>query len=47
VTSADIVPYSISSSPLPDSEVIRVIALPNATWQASRELYLLRRHPKR
>jgi hypothetical protein len=47
VTSADIVPYSISSSPLPDSEVIRVIPLPNATWQASRELYLLRRHPKR
>ena len=35
--------YSITNSPLPKSEVLRVVPLIHASWQATRVLYVVRR----
>jgi hypothetical protein len=35
--------YSIANSPLPQSEVLRIVALDHASWQATRVVYVLRR----
>jgi len=35
--------YSVVNGPMPDSDVIGVIPLDRASWQASRTLYLIRR----
>ena len=43
VTSGGSAPYVIANHPMPGTDVIRVVPLPRATWQASRELYVLKR----
>ena len=43
VTSASHPPYAVVSHPPPGVTVLRVIPLPRATWQASRELYVVKR----
>lgn len=43
VTSGGSAPYVISNHPLPGADVIRVVPLPRATWQATRELYVVKR----
>jgi len=35
--------YSITNRPLPHSEVLRIVPLERATWQATRVLYIVRR----
>ncbi len=35
--------YSITNSPLPQSEVLRIVPLEHASWQATRVLYVVRR----
>lgn len=35
--------YSITNSPLPQSEVLRIVPLEHASWQATRALYLVHR----
>jgi hypothetical protein len=35
--------YSITNSPLPQAEVIRIVPLAQASWQATRALYVVRR----
>jgi dolichyl-phosphate-mannose-protein mannosyltransferase len=35
--------YSIANSPQPGYDVMEVVPLPDATWQATRQLYVLRR----
>jgi hypothetical protein len=36
--------YSITNSPLPQSEVLRIVPLEHASWQATRVLYVVRRN---
>jgi hypothetical protein len=43
VTSARLTRYSIANGPAPESDIVRVIPLDRATWQASRVLYVVRR----
>jgi hypothetical protein len=43
VTSDRKTPYVIANYPWPDADVVQVIPLPRATWQATRELYVMRR----
>jgi hypothetical protein len=43
VTSKAATHYEIANSPLPHTEVIRVVPLDRASWQATRELYVVRR----
>jgi hypothetical protein len=43
VTSATATHYSITNNPLPQSEVLRIIPLERATWQATRAVYVVRR----
>ena len=43
VTSNHPTHYSITNSPLPGSEVLRVVPLERATWQSTRVLYVVRR----
>ena len=35
--------YSITNSPLPQSEVLRIVPLEHASWQATRVVYVVRR----
>jgi hypothetical protein len=42
VTSKDAKPYRITNSPQPGTDILRVVPLKRATWQASREIYVLR-----
>jgi hypothetical protein len=35
--------YSITNSPLPQSEVLRIVPLERASWQATRVVYVVRR----
>jgi hypothetical protein len=35
--------YTLMSHPTPEVDVVRVVPVPQATWQASRELYLVKR----
>jgi hypothetical protein len=35
--------YALMSHPTPEVDVVRVVPLPHATWQASRELYVVKR----
>jgi len=35
--------YSITNSPLPDSEILRIVPLERASWQSTHALYLVRR----
>jgi Dolichyl-phosphate-mannose-protein mannosyltransferase len=35
--------YSITNSPLPNSEILRIVPLERASWQSTAALYLLRR----
>jgi dolichyl-phosphate-mannose-protein mannosyltransferase len=35
--------YSITNSPLPQSQVLRIVPLEHASWQATRVLYVVRR----
>ena len=35
--------FAIMSHPVPGTEVLRIVALPCATWQATRELYVVKR----
>ena len=44
VTSNRATQYSITYSPLPRPEVVRVIPLPRPSWQATRAVYVVR-HP--
>lgn len=41
VTSEDPTHYSITNSPLPNSEVMRVVPLERASWQSTHSLYLV------
>jgi len=43
VTSNRATHYSITNSPLPHSEVIRIVPLERASWQATRAVYVVRR----
>jgi hypothetical protein len=43
VTSNRATHYSITNSPLPQSEVIRIVPLERASWQATRAVYVVRR----
>jgi dolichyl-phosphate-mannose-protein mannosyltransferase len=43
VTSSLPTHYSITNSPLPQSEVLRIVPLEHASWQATRVLYVVRR----
>ncbi len=43
VTSSRATHYSITNSPLPRSEVLRIVPLERASWQASRAVYVVRR----
>jgi Dolichyl-phosphate-mannose-protein mannosyltransferase len=43
VTSNRPTEYSIVNTPLPRSEIIRVVPLEHATWQSTRSLYIVRR----
>jgi hypothetical protein len=43
VTSARPTHYSITNSPLPHSEIVRVVPLAHAWWQATRAVYVVRR----
>jgi hypothetical protein len=36
--------YSITNSPLPKSEILRIVPLDQASWQATRVVYLVRRN---
>ena len=42
VTSDGPTHYNITNSPLPNSEILRVVPLERATWQSTREVYLVR-----
>jgi hypothetical protein len=44
VTSDRTTPFAIMSHPTPGTDVIRVVPLPRATWQATREIYVVKRH---
>jgi hypothetical protein len=47
VTSKEESPYRITNAPEPDAEILHVIPLPRATWQASRQIYVLKaKEPK-
>jgi hypothetical protein len=35
--------YSVTNSPLPQSEVLRIVPLERASWQATRAIYVVRR----
>ena len=35
--------YSITNSPLPQSEIVRIVPLEHASWQATRVVYVVRR----
>ncbi len=43
VTSNRATHYSITNSPLPHSEVIRIVPLERSSWQATRAVYVVRR----
>jgi hypothetical protein len=43
VTSNRATHYSITNSPLPHAEVIRIVPLERASWQATRAVYVVRR----
>ena len=43
VTSDQTVEYTVMSHPPPGSHVVRVVPLPRATWQATHELYLVKK----
>jgi hypothetical protein len=43
VTSNRATHYSITNSPLPHSEGIRIVPLARASWQATRAVYVVRR----
>jgi hypothetical protein len=43
VTSRQPVEYAVMSHPPPGAHVVRVVPLPRATWQATHELYLVKR----
>jgi hypothetical protein len=43
VTSNRATHYSITNSPLPQSEVLRIVPLERASWQATRDIYVVRR----
>jgi len=35
-------PYSIANSPQPGYDVVEIVPLPEATWQATKQLYVLK-----
>jgi hypothetical protein len=43
VTSERETPYAISNTPLPQSDVLRVVPLARSTWQATKNIYVVRR----
>jgi hypothetical protein len=43
VTGGPSTKFAIMSHPVPGTEVLRVVPLPRATWQATRELYVVKR----
>ena len=43
VNSSQATHYSITNSPLPKSQILRIVPLDQASWQATRVLYVLRR----
>jgi hypothetical protein len=43
VTSSQPTHYSITNSPLPKSEILRIVPLDQASWQATRVLYVVHR----
>jgi hypothetical protein len=44
VTSDSPTHFTIANSPLPNSEVVRIVPLERASWQSTHALYLLRQH---
>ena len=43
VTGGQTTKFAIMSHPVPGTEVLRVVPLPRATWQATRELFVVKR----